>query len=71
VQAAVRLPHSGLDFLRQVANQMAVAVENALAFQEIQTLEDRPHHEKGYLEGPAPSTTSARSSAKVPRCCVC
>jgi formate hydrogenlyase transcriptional activator len=39
-----------LDFLQQVANQVAVAVENALAFQEIQALKDQLHQEKVYLE---------------------
>ena len=34
-----------LDFLQQVANQLAVAVENALAFQEIEALNDRLHRE--------------------------
>jgi formate hydrogenlyase transcriptional activator len=37
-------------FLRQVANQVAVAVENALAFQEIQGLKDRLAKENAYLE---------------------
>jgi formate hydrogenlyase transcriptional activator len=39
-----------LDFLQQVANQVAIAVENALAFQEIEALKDQLHHEKVYLE---------------------
>src|SRR6516162_3865481 len=39
-----------LDFLQQVANQVAVAVENALAFQEIQALNDRLQRENVYLE---------------------
>jgi formate hydrogenlyase transcriptional activator len=39
-----------LDFLQQVANQVAVAVENALAFQEIAALNDRLHRENVYLE---------------------
>jgi formate hydrogenlyase transcriptional activator len=39
-----------LDFLQQVANQVAVAVENALAFQEIQALNDQLHRENVYLE---------------------
>jgi formate hydrogenlyase transcriptional activator len=37
-------------FLQQVANQVAVAVENALAFDEIQALQDKLHQEKVYLE---------------------
>jgi formate hydrogenlyase transcriptional activator len=39
-----------VDFLRQVANQVAVAVENALAFDEIEALKDQLHQEKVYLE---------------------
>jgi formate hydrogenlyase transcriptional activator len=46
-----------LDFLQQVANQVAVAVENALAFQNIETafheiakLKDQLAQEKAYLE---------------------
>jgi formate hydrogenlyase transcriptional activator len=38
------------DFLRLVANQVAVAVENALAFQEIEALKDKLAQEKAYLE---------------------
>jgi formate hydrogenlyase transcriptional activator len=37
-------------FLQHVANQVAVAVENALAFQELTALKDRLAQEKGYLE---------------------
>ncbi len=39
-----------IDFLHQVANQVAVAVENALAFQEIEALKDKLAVEKAYLE---------------------
>jgi formate hydrogenlyase transcriptional activator len=39
-----------VDFLQLVANQVAVAVENALAFDEIEALKDRLHQEKVYLE---------------------
>ena len=39
-----------LDLLGQVARQVAVAVENALAFQEIETLKDQLAKEKAYLE---------------------
>ncbi len=39
-----------VDFLQLVASQVAVAVENALAFQEIQTLKDKLAKEKAYLE---------------------
>ena len=37
-------------FLQLVANQVAVAVENALAFQEIAALKDKLAKEKAYLE---------------------
>jgi formate hydrogenlyase transcriptional activator len=39
-----------LDFLQQIARQVAVAVENALAFQEIAALKDKLAKEKAYLE---------------------
>ncbi len=39
-----------LGFLQLVANQVAVAVDNALAFQEIEALRDKLHKEKAYLE---------------------
>jgi formate hydrogenlyase transcriptional activator len=39
-----------LGFLQLVANQAAVAVENALAFQEIAALKDQLAQEKAYLE---------------------
>jgi formate hydrogenlyase transcriptional activator len=39
-----------MDFLQQVANQVAVAVENALAFQKIEALNDQLHRENVYLE---------------------
>src|SRR4029077_15546447 len=39
-----------LGFLHLVANQVAVAVANALAFQEIEALRDKLHKEKAYLE---------------------
>jgi formate hydrogenlyase transcriptional activator len=39
-----------VDFLQQVANQVAVAVENAVAFEEIAALKDQLHQEKVYLE---------------------
>jgi formate hydrogenlyase transcriptional activator len=39
-----------VDFLQQVANQVAVAVENALAFQQIEALNDRLLRENVYLE---------------------
>jgi len=39
-----------VDFLSQVANQIALAVENALAYGEIQKLRDQLSKEKVYLE---------------------
>jgi formate hydrogenlyase transcriptional activator len=39
-----------MEFLKQVANQVAVAVENALAFQEIEALKDKLAKENAYLE---------------------
>jgi formate hydrogenlyase transcriptional activator len=41
---------SDLPFLQLVANQVAVAVENALAFQEIEALKETLAKEKAYLE---------------------
>lgn len=41
---------SDLPFLQLVANQVAVAVENALAFQEIEALKEKLAKEKAYLE---------------------
>jgi len=39
-----------VEFLSQVAGQIALAVDNALAYQEIHTLKDRLAEEKQYLE---------------------
>ena len=39
-----------IEFLRLVANQVAIAVENALAYDEIAELKDRLAQEKVYLE---------------------
>jgi formate hydrogenlyase transcriptional activator len=39
-----------MGFLQQVANQVALAVDNALAFQEIEALRDQLAQEKAYLE---------------------
>jgi formate hydrogenlyase transcriptional activator len=41
---------SDLSFLRQVANQVAVAVENALAYEQIEGLNAKLSKEKAYLE---------------------
>ncbi len=49
-------PHPGacdaanVDFLQLVANQVAVAVENALAFQEVEVLKDKLARENLYLQ---------------------
>lgn len=40
-----------VDLLVQVANQIAIAVENALAYREIAELKDKLNKEKLYLEG--------------------
>jgi formate hydrogenlyase transcriptional activator len=40
-----------VDFLERVAKQVAVAVENALAFQQIEELKEKLTQEKVYLEG--------------------
>jgi formate hydrogenlyase transcriptional activator len=39
-----------LEYIRQVANQIAIGIENALAFQEIAELKDKLAEEKLYLE---------------------
>src|SRR5271154_160972 len=39
-----------IDFLMQIANQLAIAVENALAYREIAALKDQMAREKVYLE---------------------
>jgi formate hydrogenlyase transcriptional activator len=41
---------AGVGFLQLVANQVALAVENALAFREIEALRDKLAEEKAYLE---------------------
>ena len=41
---------SDVNYLQLVANQVAVAVENALAFQKIEALKDKLAKEKAYLE---------------------
>jgi formate hydrogenlyase transcriptional activator len=39
-----------LEFLTQIANQVAIAVENAIAYREIETLKNKLAEEKLYLE---------------------
>jgi formate hydrogenlyase transcriptional activator len=46
---------SDVDYLQLVAKQVAVAVENALAFQKIEALKDKLEKEKAYLEEEARS----------------
>ena len=45
-----RTTDADVHFLQLVVNQVAVAVENALAFQEIEALKDKLAKEKAYLE---------------------
>jgi formate hydrogenlyase transcriptional activator len=47
---AAMFDNADVNFLQLIANQVAVAVENALAFQEIETLKDKLAKEKAYLE---------------------
>jgi formate hydrogenlyase transcriptional activator len=42
--------HADVDFLQRVANQVAIAVENALAFDQIEALKEKLQKEKVYLE---------------------
>ncbi len=48
--APVAFSARDLEFLRLIANQVAIAVENALAYREIAELKDRLAEEKVYLE---------------------
>ena len=43
-------PHQDVELLQQVSAQIAIAVENALAFKQIDALKDRLAEEKLYLE---------------------
>ncbi len=43
-------PHQDVELLQQVATQIAIAVENALAFKQIDALKDKLAEEKLYLE---------------------
>ena len=49
-QTEQRIDDAELDFLLQVANQFALAVENSLAYMEIAALKDKLEQEKLYLE---------------------
>lgn len=60
---------SDLPFLQLVASQVAVAVENALAFREIEALKDKLAEEKRiWRRRFAPSTNSGTSSVRTRRC---
>jgi formate hydrogenlyase transcriptional activator len=48
--AEIGFSQQDLDFLRQVAKQVAIAVENALAYEQIAELKDKLAQEKLYLE---------------------
>ena len=57
-----------LSWVAQIAEQLALALENALAFDEIASLKDRLAHENIYLEEEiAAPSISERSSAKAGR----
>ena len=43
-------PHQDVELLQQVSAQIAIAVENALAFKQIDALKDKLSEEKLYLE---------------------
>lgn len=43
-------PSGDVDFLQHIADMVAVAVENALAFDELSALKEQLAHEKAYLE---------------------
>ena len=45
-----RFTQADVDLLSQVANQVAIAVDNALAFRQIAELRDKLAEEKSYLE---------------------
>ena len=46
----MRSPHPDIEIVQQVAAQVAIAVENALAFKQIDALKDKLAEEKLYLE---------------------
>ena len=63
---------ANLPFLRQVANQVAVAVENALVFQELEALNAKLSKEKAYWKRRcALSMSLVTSSAKAYRFVTC
>jgi formate hydrogenlyase transcriptional activator len=49
-------PQEDIDFLRQVAEQIAIAVENALAYQAVEQVKEKLTEEKLYLEDEIRST---------------
>jgi formate hydrogenlyase transcriptional activator len=61
-----------VEVLTQIANQVAIAVENALSFREIDALKNKLAEEKLYLEEEIrTSTSSRRSSARASRSSAC
>ena len=56
-----------LGFLQQAANQVAVAVENALAFEEIAALKDQLHKEKPLPPGGGPQRAPLRGGRRRER----
>jgi GAF domain-containing protein len=61
-----------VSFLGDVAKQVAIAVENAIAYDKIATLTDNSRRRR-YISRTkfAPSSTSRRSSAAATRCATC
>ncbi len=61
-----------VEFLTQVANQVAIAVENALAYGQIAELKDKLAQEKLYLEDEIRSEMNLKKSwGRVQRCAAC
>jgi formate hydrogenlyase transcriptional activator len=61
-----------LEMLVQIAGQVAMAVDNAMAFRRIAELRDRLDQEKQYLEEEINSSTASTTSwAKAPACAAC
>src|SRR2546425_1512185 len=54
-------------FLQLVANQVAVAVENAIAFQEVEALKDQLAKENAYLEEEVPNRAQLRRAHRGER----
>ena len=55
-----------VSLLTQVAKQIAIAIDNAMAFRQLSQLKDRLAEEKSYLERKsAPNSISTKSWAKA------